>query len=487
MDEDFGDLAPPILTRDGDDRNRVAPVVSVRDGRSVSPAIHWFRRDLRLADNPALLSAAAAGAGDVLALFVLDPLLWRRSGPVRQAYLVDSLQALRASLDGRLLVRHGDPTRVVPEVADQFAATSVHAAADFGPYGSRRDATVSEALGDAFVRDGSPYAVAPGRVHKPDGTPYRVYTPFYRAWRAHGWRAPAPSAVDANVTFATPEGDDGVPEAPSENRAQLPKAGEQAAYERWMNFCERGLDDYAQSRDRPDRAGTSGLSAALKWGEIHPRTLLTHLGDSRSHDTFRKELAWREFYADVLHHNPGSAHWNLRSDLSHIEVDEGPQANERFEAWASGRTGYPFVDAGMRQLLAEGWMHNRVRMVVASFLVKDLHLAWPRGARHFMRWLRDGDLASNQHGWQWVAGTGTDAAPYFRVFNPVSQGRRFDPDGDYVRRYVPELVELAGPAVHEPWKTPGGAPHGYPERIVDHGLERQEALARYDRARRASG
>ncbi len=423
----------------------------------------------------------------MLALFVLDPLLWRRSGPVRRTYLVASLHALKATLGGRLLVRHGDPTAVVSEVAEQFGAASVHAAADFGPYGSRRDAAVADALGNAFTRTGSAYAVAPGRVLKEDGTPYRVYTPFYRAWRAHGWRRPAPSAGDANVAFVTPKGDDGIPDAPGGLHVRLPEAGEEAALRRWLDFCERGLDRYAESRDRPDLAGTSGLSAALKWGEIHPRTLLSHLGDSRSHETFRKELAWREFYADVLHHNPGSARWDLRTDLVHIEVDQGELADQRFDAWAAGRTGYPFVDAGMRQLLTEGWMHNRVRMVVASFLVKDLHLPWARGARHFLHWLRDGDLASNQHGWQWVAGTGTDAAPYFRVFNPVSQGLRFDPDGDYVRTYVPELAELAGPAVHEPWKATAGVPAGYPERIVDHGLERQEALGRYDRARRASG
>jgi deoxyribodipyrimidine photo-lyase len=270
----------------------------------------------------------------------------------------------------------------------------------------------------------------------------------------------------------------------------LPEAGEPAALARWSAFLRGGvsgidgldgLDGYADRRDRPDLAGTSSLSAALRWGEIHPRTLLADLQPvaHRSREAFRKELAWREFYADVLHHVPASARDYLRPDLAAMAYDEGGRAEERLAAWQQGRTGYPFVDAGMRQLLAEGWMHNRVRMVVASFLVKDLHLEWTAGARWFMRWLRDGDLASNQHGWQWVAGTGTDAAPYHRVFNPVLQGVRFDPHGDYVRRHVPELRGVAGATAHEPWLLPGGLPAGYPPRVVDHREERQVALDQY--------
>ena len=262
----------------------------------------------------------------------------------------------------------------------------------------------------------------------------------------------------------------------------------QAALDRWHSFLSGGaLDRYAEQRDRPDLAGTSGLGAALRWGEVHPRTLLADLGDCAGHEVFRRELAWREFYADVLHHQPGSARCSLRTELADIEVDQGPAADERFDAWAEGRTGFPFVDAGMRQLRAEGWMHNRVRMVTASFLVKDLHVDWTRGARHFMHWLRDGDLASNQHGWQWVAGTGTDAAPYFRVFNPVAQGLRYDPDGDYVRRYVPELAAVSGATAHEPWTLPGGPPDDYPDRIVDHATERDSALARYSAVRAPIG
>jgi deoxyribodipyrimidine photo-lyase len=224
------------------------------------------------------------------------------------------------------------------------------------------------------------------------------------------------------------------------------------------------------------------MSAHLKYGVVHPRTLLAdvvaHPGPAA--ERYRSELCWRDFYADVLWHRPESAREALRPDMARLRVDE---PGERFRAWQEGRTGYPVVDAGMRQLLAEGWVHNRARMIVASFLVKDLHVAWQFGARHFMHWLRDGDLASNNHGWQWVAGTGTDPAPFFRIFNPVTQGLKFDPDGDYVRRYVPELRHLPGGAAHEPWKHPDGHAHGYPARIVDHAAERAEALRRYEEAR----
>ena len=219
------------------------------------------------------------------------------------------------------------------------------------------------------------------------------------------------------------------------------------------------------------------MSTYLRWGEIHPRTLLADLASRRSKaaQTYRSELAWREFYADVLWHRPDSAREDYRPALSSMDYDE---PGEEFEAWKAGRTGFPIVDAGMRQLNATGYMHNRVRMIVASFLAKDLHVWWRHGASYFMQRLADGDLASNQHGWQWVAGTGTDAAPYFRVFNPTTQGKKFDPDGDYIRRWVPELADLPTSQIHEP---DGVA--GYPAPIVDHSEERAEALARYERAR----
>ena len=445
------------------------------------PAVMWFRRDLRLADNPALLAALEAAAEDgdgrVVPLFVVDPTLWNASGPVRQAYLAASLRQLDDSLGGRLTVRYGDPVAVLPRLVHEVAATSVHLAADFGPYGGRRDQAVEAAVDIPFVRTGSPYAVAPGRVAKDDGTAYRVFTPFWKAWVRHGWRAPAP-APKGDQPWADVESD-GLPDAPDLGDLALPPAGETAARERWSAFRDGALADYAENRNRPDLAGTSVMSHHLRWGEVHPRTLLADL--TPRDEVFQKELCWREFYADVLAHEPESAHrsLDLRFD-DDMRWTDGPVAQEALAAWAQGRTGYPFVDAGMRQLRTDGWMHNRVRMVVASFLVKDLHLPWQLGAREFMRWLRDGDLASNVHGWQWTAGCGTDAAPFYRVFNPVLQGLKFDPDGDYVRRYVPELRHLPGASAHEPWKAIDGHVHGYPEPIVDHAEERNVALADFE-------
>jgi deoxyribodipyrimidine photo-lyase len=331
------------------------------------------------------------------------------------------------------------------------------------------------------VRTGTPYAVGPGSVLKGDGSPYQVFTPFSRAWADHGWPGPAPEP--RSVRWARTVESEPRPDEPDLGDLELPAVGEAAALARWHEFLDDGLADYGSARDRPDLTGTSQLSAHLKFGEVHPRTLLADLARRRGTgaERFRLELAWREFYADVLWHRPESARQYYQDQLTRLSWSR-PGAHA--DAWRDGRTGFPFVDAGMRQLRAEGWMHNRVRMVVASFLVKDLHVEWTIGARHFMRWLRDGDLASNSHGWQWAAGTGTDAAPYIRVFNPVTQGLRFDPDGDYVRRYVPELRHLSGAAAHEPWKHDAGYDEGYPQRIVDHAAERAEALARFDAVRR---
>lgn len=450
----------------------------------------WFRRDLRLHDHPALLEAARAG--EVVPLFVVDPKLWEPAGPPRRAWLLRSLRALDDDLGGRLVVRSGAPAAVVPAVASEVGADGVHVTADTGPYGRERDEAVDSALGGVgvrLVRTGTPYAVGPGRVRTGTGDPYQVFTPFYRAWVRHGWPAPAPEPD--GVRLARGVGSEPLPDEPDPG-VTLPEAGEAAALARWRRFVDEHLAGYADRRDLPGVEGTSAMSAHLKYGEVHPRTLLAELArhDGAGAETYRTELAWREFYADVLWHRPASAREYLRPEYARMQYDDpsggsgGSRAAERYTAWQQGRTGYPFVDAGMRQLRAEGWMHNRVRMVVASFLVKDLHLEWQLGARHFMHWLRDGDLASNSHGWQWAAGSGTDAAPYFRVFNPVSQGVRFDPQGDYVRRYVPELAHLPGRRAHEPWEAPDGYTHGYPPRIVDHGAERAEALERYARIRR---
>lgn len=435
----------------------------------------WFRRDLRLRDNPALLAAVAEaradGDGRVVPLFVVDPTIWGPAGDVRRAYLTKSLEALGTNLADALVIRHGDPRHVVPEVVRAAQATAVHCAADFGPLGRVRDHDVAQALQVPLTRTGSPYAVAPGTVRKSDDTPYRVFTPFYRAWRAHGWRAPAagpPSDADWWQVLESA----GLPAAQID--IALPPAGEAAAWKRWRSFKKNGLAEYPELRNRPDVDGTSVLSHHLKWGEIHPRSLLADSTD----ETFDKELCWREFYADVLFHNPKSRSSSLDSRYdTTMRWTTGPDADAWFDAWASGSTGYPFVDAGMRQLRQTGWMHNRVRMVVASFLIKDLHIPWQRGASHFMAWLRDGDLASNAHGWQWTAGCGTDASPFYRVFNPITQGLKFDPNGDYVRAYIPELRHIPGKAVHEPWNVLDGYANGYPPQIVDHRIEREIALA----------
>jgi deoxyribodipyrimidine photo-lyase len=445
-------------------------------------AVLWFRRDLRLGDHPALL--AAAQEGPVVALFVLDDALRRPSGAPRIAFLYRTLRVLDEQLRARgggLTVRHGKPENVVPAVARECGAASVHISADFGPYGAARDQRVDEALGDTpLVRTGSPYAVAPGRVVKGDGTPFKVYTAFYRAWSAHGWRSPAVD-LPGDVAWRTLDGT-AIPHDPRLPAGlTLPEAGEVAALAQWRGFRRGQLAGYPAQRDRPDLDRTSRISPYLKLGCVHPRTILAGLGPDDS--AYRREIAWREFYAAVLHFWPGSAREYFQPALAGLPYAAGEQADAAFDAWAAGRTGFPIVDAGMRQLLGEGWMHNRVRMIVASFLVKDLHIEWMRGARHFMAHLADGDLASNQHGWQWTAGTGTDAAPYFRIFNPVTQGSKFDPDGAYIRRWVPELAALSGREIHEPWRRPEGVPDGYPQPIVDHARERQESLAQYSALR----
>ena len=446
---------------------------------AMPPVIMWFRRDLRLADNPALCAALAEAEGDdTYPVFVLDPALLGPAGAARKAFLRGCLDTLDDSLDGRLTIAAGDPAEVIPRLAKKVEAEAVVVTADFGPYGQRRDQAVTEALkadGRLLVPCDTPYAVEPGTVQTKSGEPYKVYSPYYRAWRARGW--PAPIAAPRLGTLAGPierkaaRPKDTVP-------AELPQPGEAAAQQRLDAFL-RHADRYGDERDRPGVDGTSHLSPYLKYGCIHPRQVLDRLGRSKGEDVFRREIAWREFYADVLFHRPESAYRSLQPAMAAFEVDEGAEADRRFIAWAEGRTGYPIVDAGMRQLKAQAWVHNRVRMIVASFLVKDLHIDWRRGARHFMQHLVDGDLANNQHGWQWVAGTGTDPAPYFRIYNPVRQGEQFDPDGDYVRRFVPELAGVAGGAVHQPWKLDGGPPQGYPDRLVDHAAERKVALARY--------
>jgi deoxyribodipyrimidine photo-lyase len=436
----------------------------------------WFRRDLRTNDLPTLTTAADSG-GPVLGLFVLDEVLLKASGGPRRDFLFRSLEALDQQLNGRLLVVKGDPESVVPKVCKAIDADEVHISADYGPYGRSRDERVGKHV--TLVSTGSPYAIAPGRVTKSDGEPYRVFTPYFRQWMEHGWRGPADTSSET-VDWLDPSEVNGLParvKIPTEKDASDAPAGEKAASDAWAEFLER-VSSYDDERNRPDLDSTSRMSVHLKYGTIHPRTMLADLGKLRTEGSasYRRQIAWRDFYADILFQRPDSARENYDKKFDAIELDTGKHAQEMFDAWKDGRTGFPIVDAGMRQLKSENWMHNRVRMIVASFLVKDLHVPWWWGARYFMDRLIDGDLANNQHGWQWTAGTGTDASPYFRVFNPITQGEKFDPTGDYVRRWVPELRGEEGKAVHT---LKFGRPKDYPEPIVDHKHEREVAIARF--------
>ncbi|BCI80777.1 MULTISPECIES: deoxyribodipyrimidine photo-lyase [unclassified Mycolicibacterium] len=442
------------------------------------PSLLWFRRDLRLHDLPAL-AAAIDQDRDVLACFVLDPRLEASSGPRRLQFLGDCLRHLNAELDGRLLITRGRPEERIPLIANKVDATAVHISADFSPFGRRRDSRVQDALdGIPLISTGSPYLISPGRVTKDDDSPYKVFTPFFRRWRDHGWRQPAgtgaqsarwidPGSVATAVSKLADAPDTGVPAGFT--------AGEEAARHRWQQFVDEGLGDYDDHRDLPGIDGTSHMSVHLKFGTIHPRTMVADL-DLRhsSHLAYLRQLAFRDFYAAVLHHWPNSAWHNWNRDFDVIETDTDDAAERLFEAWKAGQTGFPFVDAGMRQLHQTGFMPNRVRMIAASFLVKDLHLPWQWGARWFMEQLVDADIANNQHGWQWCAGSGTDAAPYFRVFNPTAQGQKFDPTGAYIRRWIPELADVVDPHLKS-----GSRPADYPAAIVDHGEERGEALRRY--------
>jgi len=457
---------------------------------AANAAVMWFRRDLRIEDHQALAAAIAhAGGGDgvMVPLFVIDPPLWDGAGVNRRWFLHGALTALDAALDergSRLIVRHGDPVEIVPALAAEIGARAVFRSQDVGVYGRRRDERVAVALAAddrQLVEADSPWVVPAGTLHTKAGDGFKVFSAYLRAWRQHR----LPRRVDAPDRFPPP-GDVTTEPLPEQLGvyAELPEPTPAAATARFETFLAEAAADYDDGRDRPDLDGTSRLSPYLRFGLVHPRQLIRGLDPRREgHDRYLTELAWRDFHADVLHHAPESAWANWSPALADMEVEEGETADAHFAAWCAGRTGFPVVDAGMRQLRAEGWMHNRVRMITASFLVKDLHLPWQRGAAWFMDQLVDGDLPSNQHGWQWVAGTGTDAAPYFRVFNPTAQGQKFDPDGTYVRRWIPELAAVPDRFVHEPWRAPHGPPAGYPEPIVDHATERQEALARYARTR----
>ncbi len=429
-----------------------------------------------------------AAAKRIVPVFVVEERLWNGPGTNRTRFLSECLTELQASLDGRLLIKVGDPVDVLPDIAAKTKAGVVIRAGDVSPFASNRDQQVAQALQEQGVNievADWPWAVPPGTLATKSGTPFKVFTPYFKSWLQAVAMTPTVGPEAQQIVAAADHGlkSDPLPLVDATDAAMAP-GGEAHAHELWHQFLHADLQGYNDGRDNPAADSTSRLSPYLKFGCIHPRQLLADLDvNIDAHRTFASELAWRDFYATVLHHWPHSAWQDWKDDLASIELNTGPQADEQFEQWCLGLTGYPLVDAGMRQLLAEGWMHNRVRMLTASFLVKDLHLHWSRGARHFMKHLVDGDISSNNHGWQWAAGTGTDAAPYFRIFNPIRQSERFDPDGDYIRRYIPELADVTGKAIHQPWTLPDGPPNGYPVPIVDHGEQRHIALERYKAAR----
>ncbi len=430
----------------------------------------WARRDLS-PTAPAALAAAAQGG--MAALLVLDPHFPQT--PVRHAWYTASAAALQEELDGHLDIRQGVPEEIIPAFAGEHHITDVHVTGESTPYGMARDARIEHLLaarGIRFHRVGSPYLVTPGSLHTRGGIPFSRFTPFFRAWLSSIEPVATPKlraswlTVPSRFPIALP------------HHPYLPAPGHTAAMERLQVFIDHQLASYDSERDRPDLEGTSGLSPYLKVGSLHPRDILSAVSTHPSRIPFLRQLAWREFFADLLHHDPESVTVNWAPAFRGFPWEDTSTLREAIAAWKEGRTGYPLVDAGMRELLATGTMHNRVRMVAASFLVKDLNVHWSIGARHFMDHLIDGDLASNTHNWQWVAGSGADAAPYFRIFNPTLQAKRFDPEGTYIRQYVPELASLPLPDLFEPWKSVL-RPRVYPHPIVDHAKAQRAAQARY--------
>jgi deoxyribodipyrimidine photo-lyase len=473
-----------------------------------SRAVVWFRRDLRVADHPALRAALDA-ADQVVPVFVVDRTLLdgRPSGPNRRAFLLGALRSLARALEalgGRLRVLEGDPVRIIPDVARTFAADSVWCSKDLTPYARRRDAAVERALradGRALHTMAGNYLSDFDEVRTTGGDRFRLYSPFARAAKAAAWDDPVPAPgrvrVPEELDRAGPDGFD------LGGAVEITPPDPAAALERLEWFVANRVDGYGRDRNAMATDGTSRLSPYLRFGLVSPRQVAAAVkapggngGRRRSaehprragdRETFVNELLWRDFYAYVLYHRPESAWAHMRPEFARFEFEDDPDG---LAAWREGRTGYPLVDAGMRQLTGQGWVHNRARLVVASFLTKHLLVDWREGARFFLQHLMDGDLPSNNGGWQWVAGTGTDAAPYYRIFNPVTQSERFDPDGDYIRRWVPELAKLPAPAVFAPWRaaTPDLEAAGirlgtdYPHPIVDHRHARDRALSRFQEA-----
>jgi deoxyribodipyrimidine photo-lyase len=466
----------------------------------VKTVIHWFRRDLRVSDNIAL-SEAARRAEQVVLVFIFEDAF--RTGPdvgaARLAFLIQSVETLRKNLcelGHELIVRCGKSDELLPALCRESGAQAVFANKCYEPYTQRRDERVTTALlaagfGFELFKDAVVWEEA--ELLTRQGRPYTVFTPYSKTWKSKPVPAPRPRLRRANSNGAAIKSD--VLPASSEEfgcplSQTVPPGGERAGMELLRKFLAGPVYDYGGNRNFPAIDGTSNLSPHLRAGTIGIRTILEELKKARARatpsqqpgcDVFLNELIWREFYTQVLHNFPHVTKGAFRPEFDRLQWADN---REHFAVWCDGRTGYPIVDAAMRCLNATGTMHNRLRMIVAMFLTKDLLIHWQWGERYFMRQLVDGDMAANNGGWQWSAGTGTDAAPYFRIFNPVSQGEKFDPDGVFVRRWVPELAGFPNDIIHQPWENPLLlAKSKYPDRIVLHEDQRVKCLQMFKAAK----
>ncbi|MDG2336038.1 MAG: deoxyribodipyrimidine photo-lyase [Myxococcota bacterium] len=459
--------------------------------------IHWFRNDLRLEDNTALADLTQR-VEQWLPVFIFDPDLSTGEGePLpKEIFLLECLASLERQLGDRgipLLVRSGDPEVVLPTLCREVGARWVSLNQDTTPFASQRDKRVTAVL----EREGVEVLAARDRVvFGPDevvtgaGKPYSVYSAYRKRWWRHWQDEPRLPSSTSGLPAPIP----GVANDPPEARPWADQSGNSApghgggisqAMTLLDSFLDKGVLNYRHHRDIPSREGTSRLSPFLRFGAVSPRQCFGRAFEAQADNPQRAdgvgkwldELIWRDFYAGILEKNPRARRGNLKPEYDSMEWSEN---EDFFQAWCQGRTGFPIVDAGMRQLLETGWMHNRLRMVVASFLTKDLLIDWRKGERFFFDRLVDADPASNSGGWQWAASTGTDAQPYFRVLNPTAQGRRWDPEGEYIRRWVGELRGLAAPEIHEPSVGHPGAE--YPRPVVDHAERRLIALDRFKRA-----
>jgi len=470
--------------------------------------LHWHRRDIRGADNQALATAAeTAGEADsgVISLFVFDDGVLDHAGAPRVSYLLAALAELREwyrERGGELLIRRGDPHDEVPKVAREVDADRVVWNRDYSGLARQRDAAVRQALNEAGInRESFHDAIChePGSITTNAGDPYSVFTYFGRKWSDREKDDPSPTPESAQLVDADSVGVDAgsLPTLDDlgfeEPEADLLAAGTDAARQRLAAFCEDGVYRYDEDRDYPMRESTSRLSADLKYGTIGIREVYWATEEARdeaseaqleSIEEFQSQLAWRAFYTHVLWFNPEVVSQNYKEYDNEIEWENDA---DLLQAWKDGKTGYPIVDAGMRQLRAEGFMHNRVRMIVASFLTKDLLIDWREGYDWFREKLVDHDTANDNGGWQWAASTGTDAQPYFRIFNPMTQGERYDADAEYIKQYVEELEDTDPEIIHN-WHEASltqrrNAAPDYPDPIVDHSERREAAIAMFEAAR----